>query len=68
MTIAERIDEVLLREREKPKQNNQVAEFHALQSEMERIGFSIKPEYTLPPLDTIGRKAFEFTAAKAPKI
>ena len=67
MTISEQVEEVVSRESEKNDNKNGLERFRELQAEIEKIGFAQKQEYTLPPLDTIGRKVFEGTTAKASK-
>lgn len=58
MSIEERIKEVLVGEKEREKSTNfkTLREFYET---MKREGLVIKQEYTLPPVDTVGRSLYE---------
>jgi len=67
MTISEKVEQAISQESEKHDKKTGIELFRDLQTQMEKIGFAQKQEYTLPPLDTIGRKVFEVTNARTPK-
>lgn len=67
MTISEKVEQIISQENEKQDNKTRMELFRDLQTQMEKIGFTQRQEYTLPPLDTIGRKVFEVTNARTPK-
>jgi hypothetical protein len=58
MTIEDRVREVLAEEKEREKTHDfqNLREFYEA---MKKEGLVLKQEYTLPPVDTIGRSLYE---------
>ena len=54
-TIAQQLTQVLAEKEQQLKLDPSFIELQAFLAEMERKGFLKKPEYTLPPIDTVGR-------------
>lgn len=66
MTIEDKVKEVLAEEKEREKNLN----FQSLRDfyeTMKREGLVIKQEYTLPPVDTIGRSLYQTSEKSANK-
>lgn len=63
MTIEEKVKEVLAEEKEREKNPNfqNLRDFYET---MKKEGLVVKQEYTLPPVDTIGRSLHQSEAAK----
>lgn len=54
-TIAEKLEEVIEFEQRKKSNDKNIKEFEELLEQMEKLGSFKKPEYNLPPVDTIGK-------------
>jgi len=58
-TTVEKLQEALRKFQEQVAADQDFARLRDFYLEMDRKGFLIKKEYNLPPLDTIGRTAYQ---------
>lgn len=63
MSVTERVQQVVVDSSELV-QNKDFIKLHAFYEEMEQAGIVRKPQYTLPPLDTIGKRFHELMASQ----
>ncbi len=59
MTIVEEVKKEIEEKKETLKNNKEYVRLRDFYIEMQELGVAKKNEYTLPPLDTIGRKLYE---------
>ena len=59
MTLVEEIQKEIEEKKESLKDNKEYASLRDFYVEMQELGVAKKPEYDLPPLDTIGRRLYE---------
>ena len=58
MTLAEEVQKEVEEKKEALKDNKEYKRLRDFYIEMQELGVAKKPEYDLPPLDTIGRKFY----------
>jgi hypothetical protein len=59
MTLAEEVQKEIEERKEALKDNKEYVRLRDFYIEMQELGIAKKPEYDLPPLDTIGRDLYE---------
>lgn len=59
MTLVEEIQKEIEEKKESLKDNKEYVRLRDFYVEMQKSGGAKKPEYDLPPLDTIGRNLYE---------
>jgi hypothetical protein len=66
MTIVEEIQKELIEKKELLGKSEGFEELQEFYTEMQELGIAKKPQYDLPPIDTIGRHLYEVrhTASK----
>jgi hypothetical protein len=67
MTLAEEVKKEIEEKKESLKDNKEYVRLRDFYIEMQELGIAKKPEYDLPPLDTIGRKLYELKHSVARK-
>ena len=59
MAIVEELQKELEKKKETLEKNKEFVRLREFYAEMQELGVAKKPEYNLPPLDTIGRHLYE---------
>lgn len=59
MTIVEEIQKELVEKKELLEKSKGFKELQEFYTEMQELGVAKKPQYDLPPIDTIGRHLYE---------
>lgn len=59
MTLSEEVEKEIEEKKEALKDNKEYVRLRDFYIEMQELGIAKKPEYDLPPLDTIGRKLYD---------
>jgi hypothetical protein len=67
MKIEERIQEAITKTETSLNSNPEFVKLRDFYLEMQEAGIAQKQEYTLPPLDTSGRRLHEMTISKTTK-
>ena len=67
MTLVEEVQKEIEEKKEILKDDKEYARMRDFYIEMQELGIAKKPEYDLTPLDTIGRKLYEFKHSVAKK-
>ncbi len=67
MAIVEELQRELEKKKETLEKNKEYVRLREFYIEMQELGVAKKPEYTLPPLDTIGRHLYEISHSVSKK-
>lgn len=64
MSITEQVHKAVQCDSTKMAENTDFTKLRDFYAEMQRLGIATKQEYSLPPLDTVGRRVHQLTQAK----
>jgi len=59
MSISDEVEKLLASNKEKFEENIELKKMQDILKEMQNLGLAAKQGYTIPPLDTLGKKLFE---------
>ena len=68
MTIVDRIEQETRKKKEEFEKEPEFQSLRDFYSEMQSLGIAKKPEYSMPPLDTIGRRLYETAHSSTRKL
>ena len=64
MLIADRVKQTLTANLKEPNKAEEFAKLQEFYQEMQRAGIARKQTYSLPPLDTVGRRLHQISTSK----